>query len=156
MQAAGGTVVRAGVGDRQVLQAMAEHGYVFGGEASGHIVLKQHLPTGDGLLAALAALQILLRTGQPLSRARRVMSLFPQLKKNLKVRNKLDLDQIPSWQSEYLRMETELGKGGRMLVRYSGTEPKIRLLVEAADGTLASTFMNRLEQLVRTHLEVTG
>lgn len=154
IRAAGGEVVRAGVGDRQVLQAMAEHGYCFGGEASGHLILKDWLPTGDGLLAALAALGILLESDQPLSQARKVVRLYPQRKKNLKVRTKLDLTQIAEYLRSYAGIERRLGADGRLLVRYSGTEPKIRLLVEAAQDAQAQAVLLELEQLIRTHLEV--
>lgn len=153
IEAAGGHVVRVGVGDRYVLEAMEAHGYNFGGEASGHIIFRDFSTTGDGLLAALQVLRLMLDTGRPLSELRRCLTLFPQLKKNLKVKERLPLDTLPEFQRRVQAIEQSMGRG-RILVRYSGTEPKIRLLAEAADTLTAQDALAELELLVREHLVV--
>jgi phosphoglucosamine mutase len=151
MEKAGGRVVRVDVGDRYILEAMLKDGYNFGGEASGHIIFKDISTTGDGLLAALQVLAIMAETGKPLSELRKTLSLWPQKKKNLKVRERLPFDTIPGWNDAVADIEKNLGKG-RVLVRYSGTEPKIRLLAEAKDAVQADVALAALEALVAKHL----
>jgi phosphoglucosamine mutase len=153
IKAAGGRVVRVDVGDRYILEAMLQHGYNFGGEASGHIIFKDISTTGDGLLAALQVLAILFETGKPLSELRRALTLWPQKKKNLKVREKKALETLPGWNEGLAAIEKTL-QGGRLLVRYSGTEPKIRLLAEAKDAAVAEDALKALEALMARHLEV--
>ncbi|HNX04621.1 MAG TPA: phosphoglucosamine mutase [Opitutales bacterium] len=150
---AGGKVVRVDVGDRYILESMLANGFNFGGEASGHIIFRDISTTGDGLLAALEILAILFETGKPLSELRRTMTLWPQKKKNLKVREKKPLGALPGWNEGVAAIE-RAAKGGRVLVRYSGTEPKIRLLAEARDEVAASAALSSLEALVAQHLEV--
>lgn len=151
MENAGGRVVRVDVGDRYILEAMLKDGYNFGGEASGHIIFKDISTTGDGLLAALEVLAIMAETGKPLSELRKTLSLWPQKKKNVKVREKIPFDAIPGWNDAVSSIEKSLGKG-RVLVRYSGTEPKIRLLAEAKDAAMAEAALAALEELVSRHL----
>ncbi|MEX0322375.1 MAG: phosphoglucosamine mutase [Puniceicoccaceae bacterium] len=149
---AGVSVERVGVGDRQVFYAMQENGYILGGESSGHFIAMEHLPTGDGLLAALLILDEMIHTGKSLKELASIFRPFPQIKSNLPVRAKPALESIPELQQELADLESELGKRGRILLRYSGTEPKIRLLSEAEDETLARKTFSRLEEIVRRHL----
>jgi phosphoglucosamine mutase len=153
LEAAGGHVVRVDVGDRYILESMLANGYNFGGEASGHIIFRDISTTGDGLLAALQVLAIMAETGKPLSELRKTLALWPQKKKNVKVREKKPFDAMPGWNSGVAEIEQSLGKG-RVLVRYSGTEPKIRLLAEAKDAAKADAALKALENLVAQHLEI--
>lgn len=145
---------RVGVGDRQVYFAMKAGGYVLGGEASGHFIAMDFLPTGDGLLAALLVLREILMAQKPLADLAASFRPFPQLTKNLAIREKPPLESLPALQEDLARMEQALGARGRLLLRYSGTEPLIRLLAEAEDAPLAESTLARLEALVRAHLTV--
>jgi phosphoglucosamine mutase len=153
VEAAGGRVERVDVGDRYILESMLAKGFNFGGEASGHIIFKDISTTGDGLLAALQVLDIMFETGKPLSELRRAVALWTQRKKNLKVREKKALESLPGWADGIAEIQKTLRKG-RLLVRYSGTEPKIRLLAEAKDPAEADAALAALEALARRHLDV--
>ncbi len=148
----GVSVQRVGVGDRQVFYAMQENGYSLGGESSGHFIAMEHLPTGDGLLAALLVLDEMIQTGKSLQQLVSIFTPFPQIKKNLPVRAKPELTGLPEMQKELSQLQSSLGKKGRILLRYSGTEPKIRLLSEAEDAGLAEKTFAELEGIVRRHL----
>ncbi|MDI9461957.1 MAG: phosphoglucosamine mutase [Saccharofermentanales bacterium] len=125
-------IVRTQVGDRYVLEEMLRSGYLIGGEQSGHLILLEHTTTGDGMLSALCLLQALQNSDQSLGAARRIMKVFPQVLVNVQVTNEnksrslLDEDVL----SAIKRIETELGERGRIFVRASGTEAKIRVMVE--------------------------
>lgn len=145
---------RAGVGDRQVFFKMRELGLALGGESSGHIISTHHLPTGDGLLAALLVLRCMIDSGKPLADLASIYTPFPQLLRNLKVSDKPDLEDIPHLQNGLRSLSGDLGQRGRVLLRYSGTEPKIRLLVEADSTDLANRTMQDLHALVHQTLPV--
>ena len=129
----GGSVVRTDVGDRYVIAAMRERGLNFGAEESGHVVFRDFGTTGDGLIAALQILKIMAETGEPLSELRKCLKPFPQSKRNLRVKTKPPVEELESAQSLIKETERKLGKLGRVLLRYSGTEPLIRLLIEGRD-----------------------
>jgi phosphoglucosamine mutase len=129
----GGKLVRTQVGDRYVVEEMRAHGYNFGGEQSGHLVFLDYMTTGDGVLAALQVLAVMLESGRPLSELRRVMTRYPQVLVNLKVREKKPLDGLADVGKLITKIERVLGDEGRVLVRYSGTEPKVRVMVEGPD-----------------------
>jgi phosphoglucosamine mutase len=152
--AAGGKVLRAGVGDRYVLELMLAHDLNLGGEQSGHVILRDHNTTGDGLVTALELLRIMKTTGEPLSKLRLGMRKYPQLLVNLKVRERIPLDQLPEVTETVKAIEKELGSNGRILLRYSGTEPKIRLLVETRDEALLQPMADRVLVPIRKHLAV--
>jgi phosphoglucosamine mutase len=118
------------VGDRYVVEEMVRGGYNLGGEQSGHIVFLDHNTTGDGLITGLAVLALLVETGRPLSELRTVMQRFPQVLENLHVSSKPDVATLPAVAAAIGRAERELGDRGRVLVRYSGTEPLLRVMVE--------------------------
>ncbi|MCE0522054.1 MAG: phosphoglucosamine mutase [Methylacidiphilales bacterium] len=141
---AGGKVLRAGVGDRYVLELMLANDLNLGGEQSGHVILRDHNTTGDGLVTALALLRIMQESGKPLSQLRLGMRKYPQLLVNLKVRERVPLDQLPEVTGTVKAIEKELGSSGRILLRYSGTEPKIRLLVETRDESLLQPIADRV------------
>ncbi|MCB1106290.1 MAG: phosphoglucosamine mutase, partial [Cephaloticoccus sp.] len=154
VKAAGGRVFRTNVGDRYVIERMRSEGALLGGESSGHIVCADVSPTGDGLIAALRVLAMMLRTGEPLSVLRRVLRKFPQVTQALKVREKRDLSLCPSLTAAIQELEARLGEAGRVLVRYSGTEPKLRLLVEAASDAEAAQGLAALEAAAKHDLAV--
>lgn len=154
VQAAGGRVVRTQVGDRYVIEAMLATGATLGGESSGHVICSEVSPTGDGLVAALKVIEVMLATGRPLSELRRALSKFPQLSKAITVREKKPLDTLLALPEAIRAVEAELGEQGRVLVRYSGTEPKLRLLVEGPTPEKVQASLDRLLAAARTELEV--
>ncbi len=127
------TLVRANVGDRYVLEQMRKHGYTLGGEQSGHLIFSQHGFAGDGLLAALKVLEIMESTGKPLSELKKQVQLFPQVREDVRVREKRPADAIPEVKELISAAEAELQGKGRVFVRYSGTEPLVRVMLEGAD-----------------------
>lgn len=129
----GGKVIRTDVGDRYVIAAMRKQDLNFGAEESGHIVFRDHASTGDGLIAALQILKIMAETGEPLSELRKVLSPFPQAKRNLRVKSKPAIQELEAANALIIQTEKKLGRLGRVLLRYSGTEPLIRLLIEGRD-----------------------
>jgi phosphoglucosamine mutase len=130
---AGGRVVRTQVGDRYVVEEMRKHGYNLGGEQSGHLVFLDHATTGDGIVAALRVLAIMAREQKPLSELAKVMTRTPQVLVNTAVEKKIPIDQLPEVQQLIASIEKELGDDGRVLVRYSGTESKVRVMIEGMD-----------------------
>jgi phosphoglucosamine mutase len=129
----GGKVVRTDVGDRYVVEAMRRHGYNFGGEQSGHLIFLDHVTTGDGVAAALNVLAVMKREGKPLSELAACFTPFPQVLVNVAVREKRPLSQLPRVAAAVAAAEKALGREGRVLVRASGTENKLRVLVEGPD-----------------------
>lgn len=121
---------RTAVGDRYVVQRMREAGFNFGGEQSGHLVFLDHSTTGDGLVAALQVLNLMLDRQKPLSELARVFEPFPQVLLSKKVQARPPIETLPTVQKSMKAAEDELGERGRVLVRYSGTEYKVRVMVE--------------------------
>ncbi len=142
--AAGGRILRAGVGDRYVLERMLADDLNVGGEQSGHVILRDCNTTGDGLVTALELLRIMQSRGEPLSKLRLGMRKYPQLLINVKVRERIPLEELPEVMDTVRTIEKELGAKGRILLRYSGTEPKIRLLVETRDEALLQVTADRI------------
>ena len=136
--AAGGRVVRTPVGDRNVIDEMLRQGFNFGGEQSGHLIFRDYTTTGDGLVAALQILGIMKARQMPLSKLAQCWTRFPQLVTNVVVREKRPFEEMDNVPKLVAEAETELkAQGGRVFLRYSGTEPKARLLLEGRDaGTL--------------------
>jgi len=131
---AGGKVVRTGVGDRYVIEEMRKHGYNLGGEQSGHFIFHDHITTGDGIISAVQLLRIIKEKNQPLSELRKVMTKFPQAQRNVRVTKKMPVDEIAGASDILKDTESQLGNEGRVLLRYSGTEPLLRILIEGRDG----------------------
>ena len=152
MEAAGGRVDRVDVGDRYVIQKMAESGCNFGGESSGHFIFGDHLKTADGLLSALKVIEIMKQSGLPLSQLRKCMQTLPQATANMAVSEKFPLSELPQLQETICRLENALPGRGRILVRYSGTELKIRLLVEAEMESAVESTMEALKIVVSDQL----
>lgn len=152
--AAGGRVCRTQVGDRYVIERMLAEGASLGGESSGHVICADVSPTGDGLVAALKVIQVMLATGQPLSILRRQLVKFPQHTAALKVREKKPLATLPTLSAAIQAVEASLGAKGRVLVRYSGTESKLRLLVEGPTDEIVKAKLDQMVAAARTDLEV--
>lgn len=142
--AAGGRVVRTPVGDRYVIERMRQEGASLGGESSGHVICSDVSPTGDGAVAAIRVLEVMLTTNRPLSELRRELRKFPQRSHALSVREKIPLDRLPKLSAAIAALEAELAAQGRVLVRYSGTEAKLRFLVEGPDVAQVETGLGRL------------
>ncbi|MBS1118639.1 MAG: phosphoglucosamine mutase [Deltaproteobacteria bacterium] len=136
LRAAGGHLVRTQVGDRYVVEEMRKNGYNLGGEQSGHLVFLDHATTGDGIVAALRVLAIMAREGVPLSELAKVMTRTPQVLVNTAVARKVPLANLPDVQRMIADIERQLGDQGRVLVRYSGTESKVRVMIEGPDELL--------------------
>jgi phosphoglucosamine mutase len=129
-----GRVVRTAVGDRYVVEEMRRSGFNFGGEQSGHLIFLDHVTTGDGVAAALNVLAVMQREGRPLSELARCFEPVPQALVNVAVREKRALSELPSVGRAIAAVERALGADGRVLVRFSGTENKARILVEGTDA----------------------
>ena len=131
VERAGGKLVRTQVGDRYVVEAMRAGGYNLGGEQSGHLVFLDHASTGDGILAALQVLALMLRTGRPLSElAQRAMQRLPQVLENVLLPSRRPIEDMHRLAATTAKIATALGADGRVLVRWSGTEPKLRIMLE--------------------------
>jgi phosphoglucosamine mutase len=144
----GGVVVRTQVGDRYVVEEMRRAGYNFGGEQSGHLVFLDHATTGDGIIAALRVLAIMVAEGRPLSELSGVMSRTPQVLVNTAVERKVPLDQLAEVQRMIAEIERELGVDGRVLVRYSGTESKARVMIEGLDEVRIKRWADEIAEAV--------
>jgi phosphoglucosamine mutase len=145
VKAAGGKVVRTAVGDRNVIDEMLKHGFNFGGEQSGHLIFRDYGSTGDGLVAALQVLQIMRAKQAPLSKLAKCWRRFPQLVTNVKVREKKPFELLDGLTKLVGQAETELkGQGGRVFLRYSGTEPKARLLLEGRDAKVLEKWSRKI------------
>jgi phosphoglucosamine mutase len=143
-------LVRASVGDRYVVGAMREHDLNFGGEQSGHLIFLDHSPTGDGLIAALQVLAIMCESKKPLSELVSSIDLYPQVLINLKVRNKPPLEELEPLQQAIQQVEAALDGRGRVLVRYSGTEPKARVMVEGPDQRTVELHAHAIADVLRS------
>src|SRR5437588_374479 len=153
IQAAGGKIVRTAVGDKNVIDEMLRGGFNFGGEQSGHLIFGDYGTTGDGLVAALQMLRIMRSKQQPLSKLAQCWTRFPQVVTNIKVREKRAFEQMDAVPKLLAQAETELkGQGGRVLLRYSGTEPKARLLIEGRDAVMIEKWSQKIAEAVKSQV----
>jgi len=152
VEKSGGKVIRTDVGDRNVAQRMRELGASLGGESSGHIILHNYSTTGDGLLAALYLLRILSENDKPLSELRREIPLLPQATGNLMVKEKIPLQVCEAINETTSEIESKIGQSGRVMIRYSGTEPKLRFLVEAPTSEECESYLGELLSAARKDL----
>lgn len=137
-------LIRTQVGDRYVVEAMRSGGFNLGGEQSGHIVFLDHSRTGDGLMSALQVLAIMARKERPLSELTAGFERFPQVMINVAVADKRPIESLPSMQAAIEKVEKDLEGRGRVLIRYSGTEPKARIMVEGDDEARVRTYAEEL------------
>ncbi len=147
-------LVRAPVGDRFIVDRMRKDGFNLGGEQSGHIIYLDNANTGDGIVAALRVLGVMKRKDKNLSDLRNVMTTYPQVLKNIVVKNKKPLEDVPAIQKSMDSITTKLGEKGRLLVRYSGTEPLCRVMIEGEDETLIHSLATELCDVIATQLKV--
>jgi phosphoglucosamine mutase len=154
VRAQGGNVLRTAVGDRYVIEAMVKQNLNIGGEQSGHMIFRDFGTTGDGLVSALQILRILVETGKPLSELKACLSKYPQAQRNLKVQRKPPMSELPEIQKLVTNAEQALAGSGRVLLRYSGTEPKVRLLIEGRDSDQINTFADEIAAALKTAIGV--
>jgi phosphoglucosamine mutase len=152
LKEAGIRVVRTPVGDRYVLEEMLRHGYNVGGEQSGHCVFLDHNTTGDGVVTALQVLSLMARRQEPLSQLRQCMTPCPQVLINVRVVDKPDLESVPAVQTAIGEAEAQLDGIGRVLVRYSGTEPLARVMVEGREAEQVERLARSIADVIEKEL----
>jgi phosphoglucosamine mutase len=152
LRQAGGKVVKTAVGDRYVVEEMLRSGYNFGGEQSGHMIFLEHNTTGDGMISALQVLAIVRRSGKSLSELAQVMIALPQVLVNVRVAQRRELSSVPAVQQVIDAVEAKLGASGRVLIRYSGTEPLLRIMLEGQDKVEITGYAHEIAAAVEQHL----
>ena len=148
----GGKIIKTAVGDRYVVEEMRKGGYNLGGEQSGHLIFLDNNTTGDGVLAALQLLAVMRRREKPLSELAEVMIPLPQVLVNVRVRERQDIMTIPPVAAAIKGVEEKLGNEGRVLIRYSGTEPLLRIMLEGQDKYELTGWANEIADLVRQQI----
>lgn len=149
---AGGKIAVTPVGDRYVLETMLTHGYGLGGEQSGHIIFSEHSTTGDGVLTAIQLIAALVRSGKKMSELAGLMTRFPQVLFNVRLKNKTGWDQNANIAAAIREAEAELGENGRVLVRASGTEPLIRVMAEGPSQPQLERLVEQIAVIIRKEL----
>ena len=144
------------VGDKYVNEAMVANGYVLGGELSGHIIFSKHATTGDGILTAIMLMEVILEKKQSLGTLCRGMQMFPQLLKNVRVADKPAAVNNPKVQEEVQKITAALGDNGRILLRESGTEPVVRVMVEAGTDELCQRYVDQMIQVMKSENLIIG
>jgi phosphoglucosamine mutase len=145
-------LLRTKVGDRYVVESMRQTGACLGGEQSGHLLFLDENTTGDGILSALMVLKVMISTGKPLSELKKIMPRIPQVLVNLQVKERKPISQVPALQKAIDQQEEILGDTGRILVRYSGTELLLRIMVEAQDQDKMKEAAEALKQVAQDAL----
>lgn len=145
-------LIRANVGDRFVLEEMRRIDATLGGEASGHIIFRNHHTTGDGIIAALQLLAVSLSQGKPLSELAQVVTMYPQKLVNIDVKQRPEISDVPELKKAIDDAETELAGKGRVLVRYSGTQPLCRVMAEGPTEEITDQIVERIADVVRKTL----
>jgi phosphoglucosamine mutase len=151
-----GCVLRTKVGDRYVIEEMMKRDFNVGGEQSGHLIFRDFSTTGDGIVSALQILRILGESGKPLSELKTCLKKYPQAQRNLRVREKPPIEELPGVMKLVQAAELELSGAGRVLLRYSGTEPKIRLLIEGRDGARINAQADEIAAAIRGKIGAEG
>lgn len=153
MEKEGVKLIRTDVGDRYVMAEMMKNGYNLGGEQSGHIIFSDFNTTGDGLVSAMQLLKVIVRTGKPLSELKKFITLYPQVLKNVKVKRKLPLEKLVKTSKEIEAINKELEGTGRVLVRYSGTENKLRVMLEGENLSKITEYADNIGSLAVKEIE---
>ncbi|HEY4106059.1 MAG TPA: phosphoglucosamine mutase, partial [Polyangiaceae bacterium] len=156
LEGAGGKIKRTAVGDRYVVEEMRKSGYNFGGEQSGHLIFLDHATTGDGTVAALQVIASMLQESRPLSELSKVMQRVPQVLESVKLPARRPLEQMAELGKRILHAEKKLGKNGRVVVRWSGTEAKLRLMVEGPDPAVLKTLVAEMSAAAHKDLAEVG
>jgi phosphoglucosamine mutase len=145
-------LVRTPVGDKYVMDELLRGGYALGGEQSGHVILTEHLPTGDGMATALAVLRVMAETGKDLADLAADLVTYPQTLVNVRVRDKKPVESVPEIRAAIARVEAALSGHGRVLVRYSGTEPLLRVMIEGEDQASVQAWAEEIAEAIRSTL----
>jgi phosphoglucosamine mutase len=145
-------LLRTPVGDKYVLEEMLRTGAVLGGEQSGHIIFSDYATTGDGLLTALRVIQVMKETGQGLDELTRDLEVYPQRLVNVRVKSRKPLSELPAVVEEIRSAEQALGDTGRVLVRFSGTEPLARVMIEGPDLVQVEALTARIAAAIQREL----
>jgi len=156
MKAAGVRIVKTAVGDRYVLERMLNGGYNFGGEQSGHLIFLDYNTTGDGLFTAVQVLALMKTTGKPLSELAKIMTNFPQVLVNVRVKERRELATLPKVKKHMEKLEKSLDGSGRLLVRYSGTEPVVRIMIEGEREPEIRKWADDLAQTIQDAVGAVG
>jgi phosphoglucosamine mutase len=143
------TLVRTPVGDKYVMERMLADGCALGGEQSGHVILADHLPTGDGMATALAVLGVMAETGRDLADLASELRTYPQTLVNVRVKTRTPVEEVPAVAAAMARVEAALDGRGRVLVRYSGTEPLLRIMIEGENQTTVQAWAEEIADAVR-------
>jgi len=146
------THIESKVGDRRVVEKMISSGAVLGGEDSGHMIFLDHHTTGDGIITALRLIEIMQAESKPLSELRKIMTVFPQVLMNVEVSHKPDVESIPEIKDAIASVESRLANEGRVLVRYSGTEPLCRVMVEGPGIDKTTIYCQELADVVKKNI----
>jgi phosphoglucosamine mutase len=152
IESAGGSVVRTPVGDKYILEGMQVSGAGLGGEKSGHVIVREHTTSGDGLVTALEVMRVTTAAGRPLAELAEQIPLLPQEQRAVKVRHKEQWEGDPALLRAIADAERRLGRGGRVLVRPSGTEPALRVMVEGTDPDVVRELADDLSALAESRL----
>jgi len=153
MEREGIKLVRTDVGDRYVMTEMLKNGYNIGGEQSGHIIFSDYNTTGDGLVSAMQLLKVIVKSGQKLSELKKLITLYPQVLKNYKVKNKICIDKLVRTSEEISKVSEILKATGRVFVRYSGTENKLRVMLEGEDLAKITEYAENIGKLAVKEIE---
>ena len=146
------SIARCPVGDKYVMEEMQRRGLVLGGEQSGHVIFAEHLMTGDGIGTALQVLRIMDATGKDLSELAAALVTYPQILLNVRVRERADYMKVPAIADRIRQVEGQVDGQGRVLIRYSGTEPLLRIMIEGKDDTQIKGWAEEIAASVRAHL----
>ncbi|MBC7962376.1 MAG: phosphoglucosamine mutase [Steroidobacteraceae bacterium] len=152
LRKSGGQIIKTDVGDRYVVEAMRKGGYNLGGEQSGHMIFLDYSTTGDGILSALKLLAVMRREEKPLSELAEIMIPLPQVLCNTRVSEKHDILSFSDVAAKIADVEQKLANEGRVLIRYSGTEPLLRVMIEGQDKYEITTWANEICELVKKHI----
>jgi phosphoglucosamine mutase len=153
LAAVGGSVKRTAVGDRYVVEEMRRSGLNFGGEQSGHLIFLDHTTTGDGVVAALQVLAVLVREQRPMSELASVLERVPQFALSVALSDRRPIERMPKLSEQIRLVESKLGRDGRVLVRWSGTEPKLRLMAEGPDLDSLEVMVREMAEAARADLD---
>ena len=146
------SLIRTSVGDKYVMEEMVKRGYALGGEQSGHIIFADHLFTGDGLATALKVLRIMAQSGRELADLAGQLVTYPQVLVNVRVKQRSDYLQVPAIAAVIQRVDAALAGHGRLLIRYSGTEPLLRIMLEGKDQAEIRGWADEIASVVKEQL----
>jgi phosphoglucosamine mutase len=152
LKAMGADLIRTPVGDRYVVERMRGGGFNFGGEQSGHLIFLDHNTSGDGVLSALQVMRIMKETGKPLSELAAFVTKYPQVQKSVEVRHRRDLNEVAEIKKALADGEHRLQGRGRLLVRYSGTQPLCRVMAEGEDEEVVRVVCNMVADAISRNL----